>query len=151
MGITGRKPSELIAQGEHESKVPALVTSPSGTANWTPYYRTSKFSFTYYYLLLLSMKKFILFTLSLISYFGSWATDVKVDFITSGIVRVQWAADGALKGNNTGVCIWQENSSLTESKVTEHRENGFRILVSEALTVRINEHSGEIEFIDTKS
>ena len=97
------------------------------------------------------MKKFILFTLSLISYFGSWATDVKVDFITSGIVRVQWAADGALKGNNTGVCIWQENSSLTESKVTEHRENGFRILVSEALTVRINEHSGEIEFIDTKS
>ena len=97
------------------------------------------------------MKKFILFTLSLISSFGSWATDVKVDFITSGIVRVQWAADGALKGNNTGVCIWQENSSLTESKVTEHRENGFRILVSEALTVRINEHSGEIEFIDTKS
>ena len=97
------------------------------------------------------MKKFILFTLSLISSFGSWATDVKVDFITSEIVRVQWAADGALKGNNTGVCIWQENSSLTESKVTEHRENGFRILVSEALTVRINEHSGEIEFIDTKS
>ena len=97
------------------------------------------------------MKKFILFTLSLISSIGSWATDVKVDFITSGIVRVQWAADGALKGNNTGVCIWQENSSLTESKVTEHRENGFRILVSEALTVRINEHSGEIEFIDTKS
>ena len=97
------------------------------------------------------MKKFILFTLSLISSFGSWATDVKVDFITSGIVSVQWAADGALKGNNTGVCIWQENSSLTESKVTEHRENGFRILVSEALTVRINEHSGEIEFIDTKS
>ena len=97
------------------------------------------------------MKKFILFTLSLISSFGSWATDVKVDFITSGIVRVQWAADGALKGNNTGVCIWQENSSLTESKVTEHRENGVRILVSEALTVRINEHSGEIEFIDTKS
>ena len=97
------------------------------------------------------MKKFILFTLSLISSFGSWATDVKVDFITSGIVRVQWAADGALKGNNTGVCIWQENSSLTESKVTEHRENGFRNLVSEALTVRINEHSGEIEFIDTKS
>ena len=97
------------------------------------------------------MKKFILFTLSLISSFGSWATDVKVDFITSGIVRVQWAADGALKGNNTGVCIWQENSSLTESKVTEHRENGFRILVSESLTVRINEHSGEIEFIDTKS
>ena len=97
------------------------------------------------------MKKFILFTLSLISSFGSWATDVKVDFITSGIVRVQWAADGALKGNNTGVCIWQENSSLAESKVTEHKENGFRILVSEALTVRINEHSGEIEFIDTKS
>ena len=97
------------------------------------------------------MKKFILFTLSLISSFGSWATDVKVDFITSGIVRVQWAADGALKGNNTGVCIWQENSSLTEIKVTEHRENGFRNLVSEALTVRINEHSGEIEFIDTKS
>ena len=97
------------------------------------------------------MKKFILFTLSLISSFSSWATDVKVDFITSGIVRVQWAADGAIKGNNTGVCIWQENSSLTESKVTEHRENGFRILVSEALTVRINEHSGEIEFIDTKS
>lgn len=97
------------------------------------------------------MKKIFLFTLVLLSFISSWATDVKVDFITPRIVRVQWSPDGALKGNNTGVCIWQENASLPEIKVTERRENGFQILTSEALTIRINEHSGEIEFIDAKS
>ena len=31
---------------------------------------------------------------------------VNVEFVSPKIVRVQWSADGALPGNDTGVCVY---------------------------------------------
>ena len=33
--------------------------------------------------------------------------NVKVEFVTPKIIRVQWSADGSLPGNNTGVCVYE--------------------------------------------
>ena len=47
-----------------------------------------------------------LFVLTLLAFLEIKARDVKVEFITPRIVRVQWSADGKLPGNNTGVCVY---------------------------------------------
>ena len=43
--------------------------------------------------------------------------NVKVEFITPKIVRVQWSADGTLPGNNTGARVYERQKAKSEQTV----------------------------------
>lgn len=58
--------------------------------------------------------------------------NVKVEFITPKIVRVQWSADGTLPGNNTGVCVYEKQQVKSEEIVVKNE-------------------GGSISFIDRKT
>ena len=80
------------------------------------------------------MMKTISCALFLILSLSVRAQDVKVEYITPKIVRVQWAADGQLQGNGTGACIWEKQKDIYKS---------------EELTVEID--NGTVMFIDGKT
>ncbi|MGM9724948.1 MAG: TIM-barrel domain-containing protein [Prevotella sp.] len=80
------------------------------------------------------MMKTISCALFLILSLSVRAQDVKVEYITPKIVRVQWAADGQLQGNGTGACIWEKQKAIYKS---------------EELTVEID--NGTVMFIDGKT
>ena len=46
--------------------------------------------------------------------------NVKVEFITPKIVRVQWSADGTLPGNNTGACVYERQKVKSEEIVVKN-------------------------------
>ena len=46
--------------------------------------------------------------------------NVKVEFVTPKIVRVQWSADGALPGNNTGVCVYEKQKVKSEEIIVKN-------------------------------
>lgn len=48
------------------------------------------------------------------------AGDIKVEFITPKIVRVQWSADGSLPGNNTGVCVYEKQKVKSEEIIVKN-------------------------------
>ena len=48
------------------------------------------------------------------------AGDIKVEFVTPKIVRVQWSADGSLPGNNTGVCVYQKQQVKSEEIIVKN-------------------------------
>ena len=58
--------------------------------------------------------------------------NVKVEFITPKIVRVQWSADGTLPGNNTGACVYERQKVKSEEIVVKNE-------------------GGSISFIDRKT
>lgn len=67
----------------------------------------------------------------------------RVSFITPSIVRVQWAADGVLKDNATGVCIYEPE----KVDVTTTEKNGAMIYASSELSVVVRHDAGSIAFI----
>lgn len=64
------------------------------------------------------------------------AGDVKVEFVTPRIVRVQWSADGRLPGNATGVCVYHKPADIHES---------------DELMVKVDGAGGSVSFIDRKT
>ena len=70
-----------------------------------------------------------------------------IDFITPGIVRVQWSADGTLRDNGTGVCVWKQQA--VESTSSETATN--RIYASAELTVEVDKSSGAVTFKDRRT
>lgn len=63
-----------------------------------------------------------------------------VTFITPSIVHVQWSSDGALKSNNTGVCIYDRSK---ESEAMRSTELTVECNAAGALTFR-DAHTGAI-------
>lgn len=78
------------------------------------------------------MRNVILFVAMLLS-LCTKAGDVKVEFITPTIVRVQWSADGSLPGNGTGACIYQKQKEISKSK---------------ELAVEVDRQDGTVTFTD---
>lgn len=62
-----------------------------------------------------------------------WAQRVDCRFVTPQIVCIQWSANGKLKENDTGICIYQ----LQQVKVKESVEGRSRVFSSSALAVAI--------------
>ena len=46
--------------------------------------------------------------------------NVKVEFVTPKIVRVQWSADGSLPGNNTGAFVYEQKQVKSEEIVVKN-------------------------------
>ena len=49
--------------------------------------------------------------------------NVKVEFVTPKIIRVQWSADGSLPSNNTGVCVY-ERQRVKSPEIVVKNEGG---------------------------
>lgn len=75
----------------------------------------------------------VIFIIAMLPSLCAKAGDVKVEFITPAIVRVQWSADGSLPGNGTGACIYQRQKEISKSK---------------ELAVEVDRQSGAVTFID---
>ena len=57
---------------------------------------------------------------------------LRINFITPSIVRVQWSNDGTLQENNTGACVY-----TNQSVKVEKTENGDEIIFrSSELTIK---------------
>ena len=78
----------------------------------------------------------VIFIIAMLPSLCAKAGDVKVEFITPAIVRVQWSADGSLPGNGTGACIYQRQKEISKSK---------------ELAVEVDRQSGAVTFIDRKT
>ena len=69
---------------------------------------------------------------------------LRINFITPSIVRVQWSNDGTLQENNTGACVY-----TNQSVKVEKTENGDEIIFqSSELTVRYSKTTNGISFED---
>ena len=69
---------------------------------------------------------------------------LRINFITPSIVRVQWSNDGSLQENNTGACVY-----TNQSVKVEKTENGDEIIFrSSELTIRYSKTSNGISFED---
>ncbi len=71
----------------------------------------------------------------------------KVTFVTPSIVRVQWAPEGELKGNETTVCIYEQENVKVKTKV----QKGKTIYRTDELIVEMDNHTGALTFTDRKS
>lgn len=69
---------------------------------------------------------------------------VVCSFVTPNIVRVQWSADGTLRGNDTGVCICHPQTVSITSSVRGHE----RVVMSSALCVSIDTLTEAVTFAD---
>ena len=69
---------------------------------------------------------------------------VVCSFVTPNIVRVQWSADGTLRGNDTGVCICHPQTVSITSSVRGHE----RLVMSSALCVSIDTLTEAVTFAD---
>lgn len=78
----------------------------------------------------------VIFIIAMLPSLCAKAGDVKVEFITPAIVRVQWSADGSLPGNGTGACIYQRQKEISKSK---------------ELAVEVDRQSGTVTFIDRQT
>lgn len=67
-----------------------------------------------------------------------------VSFVTPSIVRVQWAADGQLQDNATGVCVYQHASVEVAHQATA---TGDEYSTTE-LIVKVDKTTGAVTFID---
>lgn len=75
----------------------------------------------------------VIFIVAMLLSLCTKAGDVKVEFITPTIVRVQWSADGSLPGNGTGACIYQKQNEISKSK---------------ELAVEVDRQDGTVTFTD---
>lgn len=78
----------------------------------------------------------VIFIVAMLLSICTKAGDVKVEFITPTIVRVQWSADGSLPGNGTGACIYQKQKEISKSK---------------ELAVEVDRQDGTVTFIDRQT
>jgi len=78
---------------------------------------------------------------------ASMGQDVKVDFVTDRIVRVQWASDGNLRDNNTGCCVYQPQ----KVKVKTKKSNSQIMMYSPELMVIIDKKTQAIQFVDKRT
>ena len=69
---------------------------------------------------------------------------LRISFITPSIARVQWSYDGTLQENNTGACVYT-NQSVRVEKTEKDDEIIFR---SSELTIRYSKTSNGIIFED---
>ena len=69
---------------------------------------------------------------------------LRISFITPSIARVQWSNDGTLQENNTGACVYT-NQSVRVEKTEKDDEIIFR---SSELTIRYSKTSNGISFED---
>ena len=69
---------------------------------------------------------------------------LRISFITPSIARVQWSNDGTLQENNTGACVYT-NQSVRVEKTEKDDEIIFR---SSELTIRYSKTSNGIIFED---
>ena len=76
--------------------------------------------------------------------FTSASPNLRISFITPSIVRVQWSNDGTLQENNTGACVYT-NQSVRVEKTEKDDEIIFR---SSELTIRYSKTSNGIIFED---
>ena len=60
--------------------------------------------------------------------------NVKVEFVTPKIVRVQWSADGTLPGNNTGACVYCQKQVKSEEIIVKNE--GGRLSFIDRMTGR---------------
>lgn len=75
------------------------------------------------------------------------AQQLKVDFVTPSIVRVQWAAGGTLQNNGTGVCIYPQQAV----KVKQRDRECYTEYASSALIVRVSKSTSAVTFIDRQT
>ena len=69
---------------------------------------------------------------------------LRINFITPSIVRVQWSNDGSLQENNTGACVY-----TNQSVKVEKTENGDEIIFqSSELTIKYSKTNNGIIFED---
>ena len=69
---------------------------------------------------------------------------LRINFITPSIVRVQWSNDGTLQENNTGACVY-----TNQSVKVEKTENGDEIIFrSSELTIKYSKTNNGIIFED---
>lgn len=78
---------------------------------------------------------------------GALAQDVKVDFVTDKIVRIQWANDGNFRSNNTGVCVYTPQNVKVKTKKSDSQT----VLHSAELQVIIDNKSQSVKFVDSKT
>ena len=82
---------------------------------------------------------------------SSAQVQTRIDFVTPSIVRVRWSSDGVLRGNNTGVCTWQERQPhprpLSRGR-GEKEVDGVQRFSSDVLTVEVDKASGAVTFRD---
>lgn len=93
------------------------------------------------------MKRLVIVCISLLLAIGSKASQIKVEFVTPSIVRVQWSPDGHLEGNHTGVCVYH----LEKVKVKESNDGQCRTLASSELKVIIDRGAETVTFADPKT
>ncbi len=75
------------------------------------------------------------------------AQQLKVDFITSSIVRLQWVAEGGVKDNGTGVCIYPKKNV----KVRQHKTGTALEYTSSDLIVKVDKATSAVTFIDRQT
>ena len=63
---------------------------------------------------------FLIMAISVIVNAQDKTPNVKVEFVTPKIIRVQWSADGSLPGNNTGVCVYERQKVKSEEIVVKN-------------------------------
>lgn len=72
------------------------------------------------------------------------AQQLKADFVTPSIVRVQWVQEGGVRDNGTGVCIYNKE----KVKVKQRERKAYTEYSSSELTVRVGKRNGDVTFID---
>ena len=71
----------------------------------------------------------------------------KVTFVTPSIVRVQWSPKGEVRGNETGVCIYEPK----QVKVSTKQRDGKTVYRTEELVVEVEHVTGALTFSDRKT
>lgn len=94
------------------------------------------------------MNRFCLIILGIIASFSAArAQRLKVDFVTSSIVRVQWVAEGAFQDNGTGVCVYPRQA--VDVKRKDRRD--YVEYTSSDLVVKVCKAQSAVTFIDRKT
>ena len=70
---------------------------------------------------------------------------LKVEFVTSDIVRVQYAERNVLKGNNTGVCVPRTSKPV---RFVSKKKTDSCLLKSDSLIVKVDLNMGFISFFN---
>ena len=71
---------------------------------------------------------------------------LKVEFVTSDIVRVQYTGENVFKGNSTGICMPHVTRSV---RFTSGKEIDSCVLKSDSLIVKIDLNTGFISYLNT--
>lgn len=70
---------------------------------------------------------------------------LKVEFVTSDIVRVQYAEGNVLKGNNTGICVPRTSKPV---RFVSKKKTDSCLLKSDSLIVKVDLNMGFISFFN---